>query len=558
MSRSRFAVGSKKYVKPASFLTQMGMTTEETPTEAPEMPKSIKVIPDMSQYAVGKQYDGKLISAHQFGVFVDVGTGLNVLIPRSTLSRTMYEKLSNMVEQKSTEEIKIELTDVDTADGKLAAKYLPANLKDRADISALEGEDIVGKTFKATVISGHKFGVFATLEGYDGIEGLVPASKLPEDVPVEKIQSVFTAGKEIEVKVEDVDIAQNKLTLSMKGAKADVSDFESVPHDEWMQGEVQSVASFGLFVRPVGSTITGLVHISRIPRQLRDILVARSPKPVVAEGEEAPPVMQTIFSTGDVVKMRVHSVSTEQRRLELSMLPYIASADDDDGYIVEGRDPEGEEFDDYGVDGDDDQDDDYDPEDTLLWWRGAPYDKVGSVASQEDEEFAVLRESSELNEGAWRRMFDSDMKQQQADFSSKTQDMELKEIAAEIGDLEGVDLEMEDFNSAMNSAGKFGTFIGMSGLPEEWKKEIAFFEEIETNESKFSGELRAGKKGDESEFNLLLEQVEAELVSAAPPKSKEPVMAAIEEAVAEEENDEAAAEEETASPETEAEAPADA
>lgn len=194
LSRSKFAVkvGSNKHVKPAHFLTYMGMTTEETPTEAPEVPKSIKVVPDMSQYAVGKQYDGKLLSAHQFGVFVDVGTGLNVLIPRSTLSRTMYEKLSNMVAQKSTEEIKIELTDVDTADGKLAAKYLPANLKDRADISSLKGEDIVGKTFKAKVVSGHKFGVFATLEGYDGIEGLVPASKLPDDIPVEKIQSVFT------------------------------------------------------------------------------------------------------------------------------------------------------------------------------------------------------------------------------------------------------------------------------------------------------------------------------------------------------------------------------
>lgn len=256
-------------------------------------------------------------------------------------------------------------------------------------------------------------------------------------------------------------------------------------------------------------------------------------------------MLQTIFSTGDVVKFRVHAVSAEQRRLELSMLPYIASADDDDGYIVEGRDPEGEEFDDYDAEGDDDQDDDYDPEDTLLWWRGAPYDKVGTVASQEDEEFAVLKESSELNEGAWRRMFDSDMKQQQADFSSKTQEMELKEIAAEIGDMEGVDIEIEEFNSAMSSAGKFGTYIGMSDFPDDWKKEIAFFEEIETSESKFFGELRAGKKGDESEISLLLEQVEAELASA-PAKSKAPVMTAVDEAVEAEEDkgDDAAADEE--------------
>ena len=35
---------------------------------------------DFSKYAVGQEYEGKAISAKQFGIFVDISTGTNVLI----------------------------------------------------------------------------------------------------------------------------------------------------------------------------------------------------------------------------------------------------------------------------------------------------------------------------------------------------------------------------------------------------------------------------------------------------------------------------------------------
>jgi ribosomal protein S1 len=102
---------------------------------------------------------------------------------------------------------------------------------------------------------------------------------------------------------------------------------------------VDSVTSFGMFVRPAGYDVTGLVHFSRIPRDLISALKVRAP---IAAGANMTDV-EALFTAGDVLKIRVHQVKEEERRLELSMLPYKAGDGDEDDYVVEGRDPEPEE-----------------------------------------------------------------------------------------------------------------------------------------------------------------------------------------------------------------------
>lgn len=84
--------------------------------------------------------------------------------------------------------------------------------------------------------------------------------------------------------------------------------------------------------------------------------------------------VEYLFAVGDVVKIRVKSVDTASRRLELTMYPPRNREEDEDDYIVEGRDPEGEE--DNTVFDDVEEVEEFDPEDALLWWRGARYVKV--------------------------------------------------------------------------------------------------------------------------------------------------------------------------------------
>jgi ribosomal protein S1 len=145
---------------------------------------------DFSQYAVGQEYSGTLVGAKNFGVFVNIGTGTNVLVPRSQLTRGNYEKLKRLSDSKSKEQIKIEIISVSAENSTLSGKFVPLNYKGKPDLSVLEGTDISSKFFNATVVGAHDFGLFAELDEF-GVEGLVPASKLPEKLPSGSIQTSF-------------------------------------------------------------------------------------------------------------------------------------------------------------------------------------------------------------------------------------------------------------------------------------------------------------------------------------------------------------------------------
>lgn len=505
--------------------TLMSMT-EQVPdtTETPKVQ-----VDDFSQYKVGQQYEGKVISAKNFGCFVDISKGSNVLVPRSQLSNGNFEKLKKMADDKSQDLIKIELIDISAENQTLAAKFIPAVGQGRADLSSLEGVDFGDRLLKASVVSVHDFGVFAQLEEY-GVEGLIPTSRLPEKLQLSELKEKYPAGTGLEVRVEEVNIDRKKLILSMKNNRADVSAFTDLPQDKWMQATVQSTSSFGLFVRPAGSNNVGLVHVSRIPRDLVKILKSRMSEEDL-KGDKSD--VEKLFQEGDVIKVRVQAVKVGSRRLEMSMLPYRAS-DDNDDYIVEGRDPEGEEF--RSFEDNDDEVDKFDPENVILWWRGAPYVKTpyGAVLDQ-DEETAVLNESADIVDGTWRRMFELDMRAEAADFSSKVLDKELKELADEIGELSGLDEEMIDaagYGMTMDSKPDFGAFVALDSLPEEWKKEMEFFKQLSVTEGAISQKLRGGQKEEKAEFDSLLREVELELDQAAPkqPKTVDPVIAAVTEA----------------------------
>ena len=114
------------------------------------------------------------------------------------------------------------------------------------------------------------------------------------------------------------------------------------------------------------------MHRSQVPRDLIAALKKKLPPSKVVNQTD----VEYLFSAGDVVKVRVQAVSVDTRRLELSMLPPKSKADEEDEYIVEGRDPEGEEFKSYEDADEEEEAVSYDAEDTLLWWRGARYVKV--------------------------------------------------------------------------------------------------------------------------------------------------------------------------------------
>ena len=66
----------------------------------------------------------------------------------------------------------------------------------------------------------------------------------------------------IKVQIEEFSSEGKKLVLSMSFEnRADVSGLTGISSSKWLEGVVQSVSSFGIFVRPAGYEMTGKFHI---------------------------------------------------------------------------------------------------------------------------------------------------------------------------------------------------------------------------------------------------------------------------------------------------------
>jgi hypothetical protein len=368
---------------------------------APEAPKK----EGFAQFEVGQAYTGSVVGAKTFGVFVDIKKGTNVLLPRSQMTRGGFERLKRMADSKSKAPVKLELIAVSAENSTLSGKYVSGFAM--KDVSQLKKSDS-GESYDATVVGTHDFGLFAELDEY-GVEGLVPASKvrcffpfrslsvrllkclfffldpsqLPDKLPAGTVQASYPVGSTVKVQVDEFKDDGKKLVLSMKlENRAEVGAFSSIAPQKWLTGVVESITNFGLFVRPAGYENVGLVHISRVPR---DLLYALKKVAPIPEGTNKTDI-ENLFQAGDVVKVRTHAVSVGARRIELSMLPFQANEDDEDDYVVEGRDPEpkeGDRFEERDREEEKEEEVSYDAEDTLLWWRGAPYVKTGAKEVRE-------------------------------------------------------------------------------------------------------------------------------------------------------------------------------
>ena len=141
------------------------------------------------------------------------------------------------------------------------------------------------------------FGIFVDL---DGIDGLVHLSEL-DWKRVKHPSELYKVGDEINVKVLDVDIERQRVSLSRKALLPSPWEMpEELPKPgDCIEGRVVKLVNFGAFVElPVG--IEGLIHTSQL-----GYTHIENPKDAVKRGE--------------TVLVRVLDVDPTRRRISLSM-----------------------------------------------------------------------------------------------------------------------------------------------------------------------------------------------------------------------------------------------
>jgi small subunit ribosomal protein S1 len=155
----------------------------------------------------GMKVKGTVTSLQKFGAFVNIG-GIEGLLPVSEIAWTRTEKVSDVLSVGQTVEVIIKKLDWEQNRFSFSLKdALPDPWERAADMFP------IGSYHSGTVSRLAPFGAFVTLK--EGVDGLIHISKLGAGKRISHPKEVVKEGQTVEVKVEAVDAAQRKLSLSL-------------------------------------------------------------------------------------------------------------------------------------------------------------------------------------------------------------------------------------------------------------------------------------------------------------------------------------------------------
>jgi small subunit ribosomal protein S1 len=163
-------------------------------------------------HPVGSRIEGKVKNITDFGMFVGVTETIDGLVHVSDLHWTKKVKHPSELYKKGDDVEAVVLgVDVDNERISLGVKQLTPD-----PWSTMGDRYPTGTRVKGVVTSVTDFGVFLEIE--EGIEGLIHVSQLSHE-RVEKPQSMFQQGQEMEAEVTNVDSRERKIALSIKALR---------------------------------------------------------------------------------------------------------------------------------------------------------------------------------------------------------------------------------------------------------------------------------------------------------------------------------------------------
>ena len=171
----------------------------------------------------GEIVEGKVASLRDFGAFVDLG-GVEGLIPMSELG---WKRVKDAAEVLSVGQVvKVLVKRVDREAGKISLS-LRDTLADPWESQAgnfPEGSYLIG-----TVSRLANFGAFVTLA--DGVDGLIPVSRLGTGKRINHPREVVKEGDQIEVKIESIDRSTRRISLALAGPARAAAEEEATMNE---------------------------------------------------------------------------------------------------------------------------------------------------------------------------------------------------------------------------------------------------------------------------------------------------------------------------------------
>jgi small subunit ribosomal protein S1 len=242
--------------------------------------------------AADKTVEGTVIEVVKGGLIVDIG--LRGFLPASLVDLRRVRDLDPFIGETITAKV-IEL---DRARNNVV-------LSRRAYLEEAQAEErqgfldnlAEGEVRDGVISSVVHFGAFVDLGGMDG---LVHVSELSWQ-HVNHPNELVNVGDKVEVKVLEVDLVRERISLSIRQTTEDPWDVFAGGHEvgDVVDGTVTKTVPFGAFVS-VGDGVEGLVHVS-------EIAMHRVESPELE------------LSIGQSVKVKITEKDDERRRISLSI-----------------------------------------------------------------------------------------------------------------------------------------------------------------------------------------------------------------------------------------------
>lgn len=242
-----------------------------------------------------------------------VYNGVRGFIPASRLGVRSAGDLTAVVGQF----VKVRVIELDKGknrvvfSGRELAEAEQAKIKENRMASLAEGSKQTG-----TVTKLMEFGAFVDL---GGVEGLIHISDLSYE-RVKHPSEVLKEGDAVEVVIQKIDSAKNRISLSLKAVQSDpwIGAANYYEPGDIVEGKVVRLTPFGAFVE-VEAGVEGLVHISEIASE-------RITKP------------HDKLQVGQTVDVMVLKVEEAEKRMSLS----IRQAQEEEGSDFELPEPAGD------------------------------------------------------------------------------------------------------------------------------------------------------------------------------------------------------------------------
>ncbi len=168
---------------------------------------------------MGQMVRGTVSSLRDFGAFINVG-GIDGLLPISEVGWGRVADIRERLTVGQEIEVKVKSLDWEKEKFSFSLKDTLPDPWEEAVGSFPEGAYVTG-----TVVRLATFGAFVTLG--EGVDGLVPISRLGSGKRINHPREVLTEGESVEVKVESIDRESRRISLSLAAASRAASQAEA-------------------------------------------------------------------------------------------------------------------------------------------------------------------------------------------------------------------------------------------------------------------------------------------------------------------------------------------